>query len=199
MGKRSNRKYTKLRAAYDNMIRRCYTPQNSHYPHYGGRGITVCEDWLLGGFDVFEKWALANGYRDGLSIDRIDVNASYSPENCRWADRITQANNTTKNRHITYKGETKTLADWERTLGLYAGCISARLARGWSEEKAVTVPQAKHGVAFDGRTQSVRQWAKETGIPVPTIYYRLSHGWTVEEALTNPPSKKQLQQKGRLD
>ena len=119
---------------YHSMLARCNNLKTSNYEDYGGRGIKVCEEWS--NFKNFETWSLNNGYSDDLSIDRIDNDGNYSPENCRWADKITQANNTRTNKFVEYKGETKTIAEWCRELGLPPARTYARLRKGWSAEKA---------------------------------------------------------------
>lgn len=82
----------RLYKAWQGMKSRCNNPNDKDYKHYGGRGITVCEEWVNDSM-CFINWALENGYNDNLSIDRIDVNGNYEPNNCRWADTITQARN----------------------------------------------------------------------------------------------------------
>lgn len=85
------------------------------------------------------KWALLNGYADELTIERIDVNGDYCPENCKWATKSEQSNNKRNNKMITYEGETKTLADWAREIGIPYRTLLSRISRyGWSIERAFT-------------------------------------------------------------
>jgi len=119
------------------MRNRCANPRNPVYKWYGARGITVCKQW--NDFAVFDRWSIANGYKPGLTIDRIDNMRGYSPENCRWADYKTQAQNTRQTKTITYNGLTFSLSEWSRRLGLGPRTIHARIQYGYSPIEAVTL------------------------------------------------------------
>lgn len=104
---------------YRGMIYRCYNEKSNAYKYYGGRGITVSKHWLgENGFEKFYQWAIHNGYRNDLTLDRIDPNGNYTANNCRWADWETQANNKTNNIHVEYNGEVITLSVFSRKLGI---------------------------------------------------------------------------------
>ena len=103
-----NQRHTKLYEVWKTLKQRCINPNSQAYKNYGGRGISVCDDWR-DSFPSFYDWSMKNGYKEGLSIDRIDNNGNYCPENCRWVDKRTQANNTRTNHYLTYLGQTKTL------------------------------------------------------------------------------------------
>ena len=122
------------------MKARCLYASHKHYHHYGGRGITFCEAW--GKFTGFLPWALSSGYEDGLTLERVDVNGNYCPENCTWVTQAEQCCNTRRSRMITAFGETKCVTLWERDArcGLQPGILSARLGRGWEPERAITTP-----------------------------------------------------------
>ena len=126
------------------MKQRCEHPtKEKHLKDYKNRGITVCDEWH--DFANFQKWALKNGYKDNLSIDRIDNNKGYYPENCRWADNIIQANNKRNNRRLTYNNKTQTIAQWARELGMNYNTLDQRIRMGWSVEKAFNKPMCKRG------------------------------------------------------
>ena len=125
----------KLYHVYHGMIQRCNNSNTKYYKHYGGRGIKVCNEWLKD-FNVFKKWAMENGYEDGLTIDRRDVNGNYEPDNCRWVDQKTQCNNTRRNVNITYHGETHNLTEWSEILGINRNTLNYRINNGWELEKA---------------------------------------------------------------
>lgn len=105
--------------------KRCYNPKEPCYRHYGARGITVCDEWLHD-FNAFSKWSLQNGYSDLLTIDRIDTNGNYCPDNCRWITHAEQQRNRTNNVRIEHNGESKTIAEWSRVLGLSDKCLYKR-------------------------------------------------------------------------
>lgn len=130
-----NESHTKLHQVWSGMKTRCNNPNFEFYKDYGGRGIKVCDEWQ-NDYIAFRDWALQNGYAEGLSIDRIDVNGNYEPSNCRWVTDKVQANNKTTNRFIEYKGETHTLQQWSEILGVSVGRLFHRLDKmGWSVEK----------------------------------------------------------------
>ena len=106
-----NMRSSRLYSCWTNMKNRCLNSNSTEFHNYGGRGIEVCQEWL-DSFETFRDWALANGYADNLTIDRIDVNGNYEPSNCRWATAKEQANNTTKNHYITHNGISKSMMLW---------------------------------------------------------------------------------------
>lgn len=130
---------TKLYGVWNTMMSRCYNPKSERYNRYGGRGISVCAEWLHN-YTAFRDWAITHGYADGLTIDRIDLDGDYCPENCQWVTSFEQMKNMSTNRFLTLNGETHILSDWARLTGISAATINKRLKRGWSVEKALTTP-----------------------------------------------------------
>ncbi len=119
---------------------RCYNPNNKRYPHYGGRGIVVCQEWK-DNYVSFRDWAICNGYQIGLSLDRINNDGNYSPDNCRWATPKQQAYNRRTNRLITIQGKTQTVTEWAEEVGISIGAFQNRLRYGWSEERLLEPQQ----------------------------------------------------------
>lgn len=130
-------KGTRLYTIYRSMVSRCTYIKNQHYDRYGGRGIKVCDEWRNNP-SAFFQWAVANGYSDELSIDRIDNDGDYAPDNCRWITQKEQVNNKSSNLYLEYNGKTKTLSQWAEFTGLRSSTIRQRLIRGWSVERALT-------------------------------------------------------------
>lgn len=120
---------TKLYSTWQNMKTRCFNENDEFYDDYGGRGIKVCEEWV-NSFNEFYDWSMKNGYKDDLTIDRIDNNKNYSPDNCRWVNISVQANNKRNNVKETIDGEDKTLSEWAESTGINYKTIHSRYSRG---------------------------------------------------------------------
>lgn len=130
---------SRLYHIWNSMHVRCENPHHQHYDYYGGRGITVCEEWH--DFANFMQWAERTGYREDLTLDRIDSNEGYNPVNCRWATMHEQARNRRNNANITYHGVTRCLSDWAATFGINVVTLWMRIFRnGWDVERAFTTP-----------------------------------------------------------
>lgn len=135
---------TRLYRVWQNIHKRCTCETDEHYKRYGGRGITICDEWK-NSFLAFEEWAYKTGYDENApsgfcTIDRIDNSLGYSPENCRWVGRSEQQNNRRVNHLLTVNGETHTISEWSRISGKTFGQIYNRLRRGWDAESAIFTP-----------------------------------------------------------
>ena len=117
MSKTHNKSNTKIYRVWNGIKQRCNNPNDGFYYCYGLKGIKICEEWS-GNFSCFYDWSIKNGYKEGLTIDRIKNNGNYEPNNCRWATNKEQGNNKRTNKMIEYRGEIKTLSEWCDKLGL---------------------------------------------------------------------------------
>lgn len=134
---------TRLYRIWVDIKTRCYNAKSTNYYKYGGRGICMCDEWFEK-YQSFENWALANGYAENLTIDRINPNDDYKPSNCRWVTQKVQQNNRNNNRLLTYNNETLTISQWSEKLGFKRSVIGQRInGMGWSVEKALTTPIRK--------------------------------------------------------
>lgn len=129
---------------------RC-SPRNKRRADYFDRGISVCEEWAVS-FPAFRDWATANGYEDHLTLDRVDNDGNYGPENCRWATRVQQARNKRTNRLLTVWGETKSIAEWaeDPRCEVSRYTIATRLWMGWGEAESVTTPPQRRSALAMG-------------------------------------------------
>jgi hypothetical protein len=126
------------------MLNRCRNQNIPKFKSYGGRGISVCAGWHK--FARFQEWAIANGYRDDLTIERKDNDGNYCPENCTWIPAAQQARNTQHTRRLTFNGERLSLVEWAERTGIAPATIAARIKRlRWSVERTLTVPVAACG------------------------------------------------------
>lgn len=131
---------TPLYSVWHNMIQRCECSTDHAYPRYGARGICVCELWRRS-FETFRSWAAETGYRKGLSIDRINNDEGYSPENCRWATKKEQG----RNRSTCVYVQGKCVSEWADDAVVALSTVRSRLKKGWTIEDAVSVPaRGKH-------------------------------------------------------
>lgn len=178
------------------MKTRCTNSNIPEWNHYGGRGIKLCDEWME--FIPFMKWAKANGYKEGLTIERIDVNGNYCPENCCWITRAEQQKNKRNSLVYEVEGERKTLTDLSKENNISLTTVKHRLDFGWSVEDALAKARKKwpssKEITFNGETLSARKWAERTGINASCITKRIDHGWTVEDALSTPPDLKNRKQ-----
>ena len=130
-------RHTRLYRIWLNMKNRCNNNRTKCYSYYGGRGIKVCDEWASD-FRAFHDWAMANGYTDDLSIDRIDANGNYEPSNCRWATTREQANNKRSTLALTVNGETRTLKEWSEITGINYDTMVSRVKAGKSPEDVLS-------------------------------------------------------------
>lgn len=207
----------RLYNVWKGMKSRCNNINNSVYHNYGGRGIRVCEEWDSD-YCIFREWALNTGYdenapRGECTLDRIDVNGNYCPENCRWVNQRVQANNRRYNVRIEYDGEVKTLSEWEEDTGLDRRLLYERIfTYCYDIDKAFTKPvvtfehpemasgrSRNRIVEYNGEKRTVAEWAKIYGMSPDTLWARLFQmKWDVETALTKPVASKR-KHKGEID
>lgn len=151
-GENASKSKTRLYNIWKMMRKRCRCENRSDYKYYGGKGVKVCEEWdnTDYGFECFKAWAMRNGYKEDLTIDRIDTNGDYCPENCRWITMRMQHYNRTNTKNpipdninlktLTYKNKTLTIREWADITGIDHHTIRMRRKRGWSVERTLETP-----------------------------------------------------------
>lgn len=150
-------KNLRLYGIWIKMRNRCYNENNNRYHRYGGRGITVCSEWH--DYANFYNWANSNGYTDELTIERIDNDKNYCPENCTWITLKEQGYNKSTNYNLTAFGETKTLTEWsiDNRCSVNSGVISKRIRNGYSIEDAITTPSRRENLICIEIARQVRK------------------------------------------
>jgi hypothetical protein len=175
--------------AYKQMVYRCTKPGHKLYRNYGARGITVCQRWL----DSFDAFLDDMGPRpDGMSLDRIDNDGPYSPDNCRWATAKVQTNNTRRSVRVTYKGQQMTIEDAAIASGIPAQAIRRRLADGWTMNQLFLPVQ----VAYCQTDRPVHKHLVPDGMSPRTVRRRRERGWP-EELWYAPPGTRLFDRQGR--
>ena len=129
--------------SWSNMKSRCNNKKSLDYKYYGGKGILVCKEWNK--FSTFYKWSINNGWLEGLTIDRLNNNLGYFPDNCKWSSRSDQVRNTSNNVNITAFNETMCAVDWAKDFRcpISVKTLYKRISRGWNAEKAITEPSKR--------------------------------------------------------
>ena len=195
--KRHDKSGTKVYDAWHGAKQRVSNPNIQSWPHYGGRGIKMCDRWFLS-FEEFLK-DMGEPPTAAHSLDRIDGDGDYEPNNCRWATAETQNQNRRDyNTRLTYRGKTQTQAEWSRELNIGQTTISQRLySYGWSVEKALSTPAKKRKkplhLTYLGETLTSSEWIERLqtpGLKNAHIRHRLDMGWTEAQALTTPVNAK---------
>ena len=134
---------SRLYRIWKSIKERCYRKKCRIYKYYGERGVCICDEWK-DDFKSFEKWARSNGYNDELSIDRIDHDGNYSPDNCRWVDAKAQNNNKRTNHILTLDGVSHTMSEWADITGISYSAIRNRINNyGWDVRRALSTPVKK--------------------------------------------------------
>ena len=172
-----------LHSVWNGMKQRCLNPHNPAYVNYGGRGISVCDEWME--FVPFYEWAVRDGYKRDLTLERKGNNKGYSPDNCTWATRQEQGNNTRQNVKVEYRAVTKTLTQWAHIVGMTPATLFYRVHRGWPTDKAFfTKPHYDTQVTIKGVTHTVAAWARLTGMNTSTLYMRIfRYNWPPDKAI----------------
>lgn len=170
------------------MKQRCLNPNTHNYEIYGGRSVSVCQEWQ----DSYEQFVADMGHcpEGDSSIERIDNDGDYEPGNCMWATRGQQSRNRRSTVMLTHNGKTMCMTDWAEEVGMPFMTLRNRIqVYGWTVEEALTTPVGQRGsrvIVFEGQSLRLSEWAERTGLPRYTISDRLKRGWSVERALTTP-------------
>lgn len=185
---------TPLYNVWKSMKGRCYVKTNSSYKHYGARGITVCEEWK-NDFMNFYNWALANGYDPNgksreYTLDRIDVNGNYEPNNCRFVNMLIQANNKTDTKRHLVNGEYLTIRETSEKYGVDYKRLKGLHDKGMEIQEAITHQTIiGNQYTYKGESHNLTEWARIYNIKPITLHARVvRYGWDLEKALTTPIS-----------
>jgi len=168
----------RLQQTYSNMKGRCYNPKTNGYKYYGGKGITVCAEWLKDS-KKFYAWALNNGYEENLTIDRIENDGNYEPSNCRWATHKEQQNHRTNTIFIEYDNEIKPLTQWSKETGISQSAIKNRLDKG----KDILDDYCHINIDINGEINTLKELSEKSGIPYDTIMNRYYLGWDSKDLI----------------
>ena len=186
--------YERLYNVWNNMKQRCYNKNGKEYHRYGGRGITVCDEWV-DDYAAFKAWAIEHGYdsnapRGKCTLDRIDNDKGYSPDNCRFTDMKTQLRNMSKNRLVKYHGRMVPVSEASEMTGIGEGVIRRRMKLGMTESEMFA--PATIQIEYHGKLCTVRELSEMTGISTNLIYERRKRGLTGEDLVSPKRTKKTI-------
>lgn len=182
--KKHGMRKSRLYRTWSHIKERCQNKNCKSYKNYGGRGITICDEWK-NDFMAFHNWAMANGYKDDLTIDRIDVNGNYEPNNCRWVSMEEQAKN--KRNRILYNGYK--IEDLQNITGLKYETIYRRIKNNRDyilDKKTFKTKHYKEKLYyFNGESKTLTEWSNILNIKRNTLYYRIEkRKWSIEKAFS---------------
>jgi hypothetical protein len=195
-GHYKNRKASPEYSSWRDMIQRCTNKNRKKYRIYGGRGITVCQEWL----DSSEAFLAHIGPKPtpAHTLGRKNNNGNYEPGNIQWETQAEQSKNRRTNVYFTIDGETKIMLDWCRLYKVYHGIVHQRLKAGWPVEEAFKTPANGYSennkkttlVTINGETKSIVGWCKHYKIKPTTVHSRKAKGMSIEDAITTPTQSK---------
>lgn len=191
---------SKLYYVWVAMRQRCNNPKNKSYKNYGGRGIKYSKEFEK--YSFFENWAFANGYKEGLTLDRINNNEGYSPENCRWANSKVQSNNKRTNIILEYNGESKTFSQWCEFYKVDYNRSKVRFENGYSFEETFDLikfydKRNKNIIKYKNRENTLSEWCKELSLDYNTTLKRIVKlKWSVEKAFEKESRNKIIEFNG---
>lgn len=179
---------TRLYGIWLGIKERCHNPRDTAYQFYGEKGISVCNGWR-NSFQYFYEWSTTNGYKDSLTIDRVNPEGNYEPSNCRWVDFEIQANNKITSQLMEINGETKTLTQWAREFGISPVTVFSRYNKGIRGIELFEVPKktgsgSPFNITIDGETKRLSEWSRISGLHHQTIRDRYDNGIRGKELLT---------------
>jgi hypothetical protein len=181
---------SRLYSIWNGLKERCYNKNClKDYKNYGGRGITVCYEWLdkNNGFINFYNWSMANEYQKDLTIDRIDNNKGYSPDNCRWCTQKQQCRNRRNNHIIIYNNISKTMIEWAEYCNIDYYLFKSKIKHFSLKDIIENTCESKNikYISYQGLRKSLKEWSNILNIPYNTLSTRLQRKWTVERAFNN--------------
>lgn len=181
------------------MRKRCFGPTHHEYHRYGGRGITICDEWKQS-YDAFFDWAIKNGYQDELTIERKNVNGNYAPDNCTWIPKGQQARNRSTSVLVSYKGEVISCAELSRSLGFKdKHTVLERLRAGMTIDEIISTPSRyKRIYCIAGEVGTIEELAKKHGLKRTTLENRVRRGMPEEKIFEQPNRRRDVNWQNRI-